>query len=248
MTRLLILTTVVAFSFSQHYANSQVTGGSVAEFNLLRSMNKVKSDAAMNWNIAKKITLLKELPDGPKSQGQCLQFANLKNGDTGFFSYWSPKVISVIDEDEMLVGLSNASIPPMCVTGFPTADFVDGDLVKIVGLIEVAGTFEYKTVLGAKRKVYRVKLVTPEREKELQREKELAEKERKEAEREASFRTWTSADGKFTVEARFVEFKDGKVCLEKRDESLIEVSPVVLSRSDRDHYREIIKQLRSSNP
>jgi hypothetical protein len=250
-------TLIAATLCHSHQAMAQITPGSVAEFNLLRQMNNRAADAAMNWRDSKKITHLKELPEGPKSQSECLYFAQLKNGDTGYLSYWSPKVRSVIDDEKMLIGLDNPNIAPVCFTGFPTADFIDGDSVKIVGMVEVDGTFEYTTVLGAKKKVYKIKLCTPEREKEillereqkkkeLQQQMEIAEMERKKAEREASFHTWTSSDGNFTVEAIFIDFKDGKVLLEKRDESVIEVSPAVLSREDRDYYRDLIMQRREA--
>jgi hypothetical protein len=234
-------TLIAATLCHSHQAMAQITPGSVAEFNLLRQMNNRAADAAMNWRDSKKITHLKELPEGPKSQSECLYFAQLKNGDTGYLSYWSPKVRSVIDDEKMLIGLDNPNIAPVCFTGFPTADFIDGDSVKIVGMVEVDGTFEYTTVLGAKKKVYKIKLCTPEREKEillereqkkkeLQQQMEIAEMERKKAEREAIF----------------IDFKDGKVLLEKRDESVIEVSPAVLSREDRDYYRDLIMQRREA--
>ncbi len=245
------------------------SAGSVAEFKLMSRMRISQRNAALSWRGAKKITYLKELPEGPRGQEECLYLGHLKIGNTGYLSYWSPKVKSVIDEEKMLIGIDHPDFAPFCFTGFPTADFIDDDSVKIVGMVEVYGTFEYTTVLGAKKKVYKIKLCTPEREKEiviererknkeialereqkkreLQKQMEIAEMEKKKAEREARFHTWTSRDGSFTVEAIFINFKDGKVVLEKRDESVIKVSPAVLSRDDRDYYRDLFMQRREED-
>lgn len=60
-------------------------------------------------------------------------------------------------------------------------------------------------------------------------------------EREAKFRTWNSADGSYTVEAIFIDFKDGKAVLEKRDGSRVEVTSGKLSTADRDFIQEKMK-------
>lgn len=49
------------------------------------------------------------------------------------------------------------------------------------------------------------------------------------------FRVWFSKDRKFSVEAKFREFKDGKVVLEKPDGSVVEVDPAGLCDED-DKY------------
>ena len=40
----------------------------------------------------------------------------------------------------------------------------------------------------------------------------------------ARFRTWTDATGKYTVEAKFLEIKLGKVKLQRRNGKVIEIS------------------------
>ena len=54
-----------------------------------------------------------------------------------------------------------------------------------------------------------------------------------EEERKPQFRTWTSADGRFTVEAEFVKAIGGKVTLRKRDGTKITVPMKKLSEDDR---------------
>lgn len=62
------------------------------------------------------------------------------------------------------------------------------------------------------------------------------------AEEEAKYRTWTDNTGQHHVEAKFVEFKGGKVRLEKRDGKIVEMSPNRLSDDDVKWYREEMKR------
>jgi hypothetical protein len=55
-------------------------------------------------------------------------------------------------------------------------------------------------------------------------------------------RSWTSADGKFTVEARLVEVGTEHVRLRKSDGSVISVPLAKLSRQDRDYVTQVKKQ------
>jgi hypothetical protein len=50
----------------------------------------------------------------------------------------------------------------------------------------------------------------------------------------AETRTWTSAGGKFSIEAEFVSYANGKVKLKKVDGTLIDLEEDKLSRDDRD--------------
>jgi hypothetical protein len=51
------------------------------------------------------------------------------------------------------------------------------------------------------------------------------------------FRFWFSRDGKFSVEAKLRELKNGKVVLEKRDGTSVEVDPAVLSDEDSEYLK-----------
>jgi len=51
---------------------------------------------------------------------------------------------------------------------------------------------------------------------------------------EATWRMWTTADGKYAVQARFVKFVDGRVTLEKRDRTTVDVALEVLCPADHD--------------
>ena len=60
------------------------------------------------------------------------------------------------------------------------------------------------------------------------------ERKRKEAAETAKWRTWTSADGVHTIDAKFVKLAGGMVSLEKRDGTAIEVPKEKLSEDDID--------------
>jgi pectate lyase len=66
------------------------------------------------------------------------------------------------------------------------------------------------------------------------------------AKTDKSWRTWTSAGGKFRVEAKFITFEDGKVHLEKLDGSRIEIKPWVLSPKDIEYYRAELKRRKNT--
>ncbi len=53
----------------------------------------------------------------------------------------------------------------------------------------------------------------------------------------ARWRTWTTGDGKYKVEARFVKLQDGKVTLEKSDKTTVDVKLEILCPADQDFVR-----------
>ena len=63
-----------------------------------------------------------------------------------------------------------------------------------------------------------------------------------EAARLAQFRTWTSADGGFTVKARMAGYAAGTVTLEKEDKTTIKVPLDQLSESDQQFVRDELKR------
>ena len=137
--------------------------------------------------------------------------------------------------------------------GVPTADFVDDDPVRVVGLVEVAGTKDYTTVAGTNKTVRSIRLVSAERQKTIEdhmrivvaeRQKQF-EEEKREQEEEKLYRVWTTAKNDYSTEAMFVAFKAGKVVIKKRDGSEITIDPSVLSRKDQTYYRNLLRERNS---
>ncbi|MEI6781379.1 MAG: SHD1 domain-containing protein, partial [Verrucomicrobiota bacterium] len=59
-------------------------------------------------------------------------------------------------------------------------------------------------------------------------------------------RTWTSVDGKRTLEAEFVEFKDQKLRLRRSDGKEVSLSLSALSPEDREFVREEMQRRRKT--
>src|SRR5437899_271790 len=57
----------------------------------------------------------------------------------------------------------------------------------------------------------------------------------------ADVRTWSDASGKFSLQAKFVSSKDGKVTLEKPDGSHFEIELAKLSPADQKYVAEQVK-------
>lgn len=74
----------------------------------------------------------------------------------------------------------------------------------------------------------------------------IAGEARRSADSANGWRTWKTKDGKFSVEARFIEFKNSKVWLEKRDGQEIAVSMHVLCDEDQQYIRFELKRRKES--
>lgn len=55
----------------------------------------------------------------------------------------------------------------------------------------------------------------------------------------AGMRRWTEAGSQRTIEAEFVELRNGKVCLRRADGKVFELSPEQLSAADRDYVQAV---------
>lgn len=61
---------------------------------------------------------------------------------------------------------------------------------------------------------------------------------------EETWRTWLSADGEHSTEARFLKFEKSRAHLEKRDGTVVEISMTALSEADQDYIREELRKKR----
>lgn len=74
-------------------------------------------------------------------------------------------------------------------------------------------------------------------QQKLEEERRVEEEQRKVSEG-ANWRTWTTADGRFSVEAQFVKFIGGTLTLKKRDGTEISVNLEILSKEDQEFIRQ----------
>ncbi len=153
--------------------------------------------------------------------------------DTGFFTLETVKVKQIVDDKSMLVEELTRLKKNYWLEGFATRGVVDGDMVRVGCLLEITGTKQYTTVLGATKTVlvlepYPIDTTLPER-----REKEIDSV--KPEERQvgiAAPRQWTDATGKFKVNATFRGVIGGNVQLEREDGSKIGLPLEQLSNED----------------
>lgn len=227
--------------------------GSMEAARAIAADQRRMADEERAWRNSTKLTVMDKLPDEPRGQEQCLPPPDqLRDKTVGYLEYWQFEVMQVVSPNDVLLQMDNLSMPPIWLTGYSTSGLADGEKVRLVGLVEVNGTRAYETVAGARKTVRVVQFVKGEKlaafeaaakaEAEAERTAaEVAAKATAEAERIAAedklFRKWRSSSGKFSVEAKFVKFEKGRVYLEKRDGTSINVSPSDLSKADVDYYR-----------
>lgn len=221
------------------FSASLCFGQSASDIDAIARHRQRLNDAQTAWRDSAKISLTKEIPERPKGQGECADVRKLQDKSVVYLEYWEFKVRQVVGKNEMIVGMDNPDIPPIWLSDYATDGFVDGQTIRFVGPVAVDGTKEYKTVLGASKTVRVVKMLTAAQQKAIEDEKVRAKNMR-------MMRTWTSASGKFTVEARFVNYGKGVVVLAKEDDTEIEVKATELSGADRKYYRNLLRERKNA--
>lgn len=117
-----------------------------------RSANQKRTLRALSAKTAKKIAETKTIFPRPE-----LDLKRLSNGDLGGVA--SAKVFQIVSKSRMMVThpKDNAADTIVMVDGVSTTGVIDDKLVSLPGLMRVAGTTSYTTVLGAKKTVYVLK-------------------------------------------------------------------------------------------
>ena len=149
---------------------------------------------------------------------------DFRTGDIGTIreSCWA-RIIQIVDENNMLVSVEASGLSSSAnefnerqhlvwIKGISTKDLSDGDEKRHTWAIplEVKGTTKYKTPNGSSKTVPLL---------------EAKDKNDK-------FRTWTTSDGIFTLEAEFVSKQGNNIKLKKRDGKIVEVTTNKISNED----------------
>jgi hypothetical protein len=146
-------------------------------------------------------------------------------GDVGTIrkSCWA-HIIQIVDENNMLVSVEASAMSSspndiahsqhlVWIKGISTKDLSDGDDTKNYSWaipLEVKGSTKYKTSDGSSKTV------------PLLEAKDANDK----------FRTWTTSDGIFTLEAEFISKQGNSIKLKKRNETVVVVTTNKLSNED----------------
>lgn len=223
---LLVLTVVSLAS----YARGQQRG-SIGDFRASQDAQRRELAAQDNFRESTKITLLKPVPTQPRDGSTTI--ADLVPGAEKYIEDWRLKVLSVVDDDEMILVDAIGSL--VWLEGIATADFVDDQKVRILGPVKVIGTKSYTNVAGGEVKVRTIRLMT------LDEIATVAKKEVEEAEAK-QYRKFTDPTGKRSFDAKFVEYKNSMVVLLRKDnQKTIEVKMSQLSREDGEWLRSEMK-------
>lgn len=131
--------------------------GSAQSARVLADIHNRGVESIIKYKAAKKITLIPidQLPEKPTNQSDDPMQA--KEGWTGELSYWAFRVLSIIDDDEMLLILGTKTI--IWLVDYPTKDFADDDNVRIIGPVRAGETRNYTSTVGSKKSVRTFKLV-----------------------------------------------------------------------------------------
>jgi hypothetical protein len=159
----------------------------------------------------------------------------MTTGNRGLLTYWAYRVSSIVDENNCILTLGNNST--IWLEAYPTADLVTDQSVRLIGPVEVTGTKEYQTVLGASRKVRSVRFLRPEEvPPDLFAAAPTSEPE---------FTVFHSTAGT-TVEAKFIKYVAGLVHIETKDGRVLQLKLNVFIDDDADRIRHWARLARGS--
>lgn len=183
--------------------------GSAAAYSAMLEMQRHAAEAGVTWRESKKITLLQTEPKLPvPEQHESMDLENLENGRIGKLSYWSFKVLDVIDKTNVV--LVSTGGRRIWLEGYITSDLVDDQAVRIIDYLQVIEPKTYRTVRGSEDTIRAVKMLPKD-----ESEKRIRQDIEAQAEN-AKYRDWKSKNGK-TVSGKLVLFRSSKVTIEQRD-------------------------------
>jgi hypothetical protein len=133
-------------------------------------------------------------------------------------------VLQVLGPTEMLLKTGQKAT---LVRGLPTDGLVDDGSVTIRQVLRVSKTERYTTTDGATNTVF---VLEPHDTSQLDHWLPQLQKTR--------WRRWTDATGKFSIEARAVDFQDDTVTLRKLDDSEVQLPFSKLSKEDQRFLTE----------
>ena len=223
-----------------------MTRGSAAELHAIAEHQLRMAELEEAWRTSKKLTYLETLPKWPRAQSECLSLDRIENGSIGYLEYWQFNVLQVIGPSDLILTLKNPDMPPIWLTGYSTDGLVDGQRVRLVGLVETTGTKTYPTAAGTTKTVRVVRLVDRDRMAQMEAKLEAnrtaaAARPKREADAIAwqerwakEKRTWKDKTGRFSVDAVYDgHLGDGNIRLLKEDKTEIIIHLSKLSDSDR---------------
>jgi hypothetical protein len=184
----LVFVLILVIPESQAQVNA-VRAGSAEAARLLAENQRRAAAEADDWKLSKKLTILDSTPTtstAVRGQHACMDPESLSVGTVGYLEYWQYNIAQVMGPNDLLLTIRNPKIPPVWLTGYSTKGLADGDLARILGLVEVTGTKTYETVAGSSKTVRVIQFINAARIAEIESAKVAAAEA-------ALTRTWTDS-------------------------------------------------------
>lgn len=162
---------------------------------------------------------------------------DFKVGDWGCTST-AFRVIGKVSDTECLVLPRWKGAEVMLIRRLDMSKVTDGAEFILQHPVVIQGTYSYAAVSGAEKTVLVLECNASNLDELIAKASEQAEAARKAAE-DALFRNWTDSTGKFSVTAKFIELRNGRVHLERRDDKkAIDIPVSRLGKEDKEWIRE----------
>jgi hypothetical protein len=175
--------------------------------------------------------------------GPALVLDKLSTNDIGSLTYWAFEVNSVVDESNVILSCGDSDI---WLTGYKTSELSDGQEVTIIDPIKVLEPKSFTTVIGAKRTIKCVQLISdkefqPTLEKYALEQKTKELEKQKEIERQEllKYEDYTLKNGKL-IRAKIVAIdkKKNKIAFQLIDKSEKEFVVSAFSKASAEKLRK----------
>lgn len=214
-----------------------IPAGSAEAAAELAEISRRMAEDRREWSESTKLTHLESLPDAPRRIPE-LSPDSLKDSQVGYLEYWHTEVLQVVGPTDVILEIGSAKFPPIWLRGYSTKGLADGQIVRLIGLVRTEGTKTYTTIEGAAKTVRVIELI--KKDESLKLEAELAAKQAVEAE-ERQYREWKDSKGEILAIAKLVDFKNGYVKLERKDDR--KLLSVKISKLDEEDQKVVRRDM-----
>lgn len=201
--------------------------GSAQAARFLAQQQNRAIESEIEWRAAKKLTLSKLKEPFTKLPSESMSPATMQEGTVGSMQLGSFKVSSIVDQSNCILMLGST---PYWLSNFPTDGLVDGESVRIIDLVMGGPSKTYTTVFGKKATVKSFRMLTPDEEKKIIRDK-----------REALCEDFKLTNGT-SIKAKFIDFKKAVITLEDVDGKTLSMKLVEFDTKSAARIRELLKQ------
>ncbi len=238
----MILLAITVWTFTTAIVHGQIAGSAEARSNIQKYLQRMaEMQAKFRKNLESGRSLFGADKRWTTGEGELAGTlagkhpSDFKVGDWGC-TLRTFQILNNVSKSECLVLPMGKGTEVMLIRGLDMSKATDGVQFILQHPVAIQETYSYTTVGGSQKTVLVLDCSKDKIDK-------LLESARKAAE-DAQFRDWAYGDGRSLGKARFIEFKNSRVWLERRDGSKVEVASFRLSREDQKWVRDELKRRR----